>query len=118
MPAGFHKEQDKWSCNSYSEDHKDGHHIVQLDWHLLPVVAVRGEPQLEGELPVFSPDNSSVSHLLQPAKPQVVLTMLLPVARPIDCWLIRSAMEWFVQRKLVLKVNTLRHGGHFMYNEV
>jgi len=44
MPAVFHKEQDKWTCNSYGEDHKDGHHVVQFDRQLLHVVGVRGEP--------------------------------------------------------------------------
>jgi len=47
MRAFFHKEQDKRTCNSYGEDHKDGHHIVQFDRQLVPVVAVRGEPQGE-----------------------------------------------------------------------
>jgi len=40
---------------------------------------VRGEPQVEGELLVLSPDYANIAHLLQPATEQAVL----PIARPI-----------------------------------
>jgi hypothetical protein len=54
---------------------------------------VRGEPQVEGELLVLSPDYADISHLLQPATGQAVL----PTARPIIWWLSRSTTEWFTQ---------------------
>ena len=78
MPALFHKEEGKWTCNSYGENHKDGHNIVQFDRQLLPVVGVRGEPQVEGELLVLSPDNTDISHFLQPATSQAVLSIARP----------------------------------------
>ena len=89
MPAVFQKEQDKCNCNSYGEDHKDGHHIVQFDRQLLPVVTVCSEPKVEGELMVLSFDNAGTYHLLQPATAQVIL----PVATPIVWSPSRSTTE-------------------------
>ena len=113
MHALFHKKQGKWTCNSYGEDHKDGHHIVQVDRQLLPVVAVRGEPQVEGELLVLSADNASTAHLVQPATEQAVL----PAATTIVWWLSRSTARDLHRETVVLSVRTLRSGGHFLYRQ-
>jgi hypothetical protein len=55
---------------------------------------VRGEPQVEGELQVLSPDNADISHLMQPATAQAELS----IARAIVWWISGSKTEWFTQR--------------------